>query len=171
MADLSLQERLQPSLLDRLTDDEPTKTQESREDRVISVHKLRACVLRDLEWLLNCANLSASQDLDGYPQVENSVLNFGMPDMTGQSAISIDASTIEHLLLQAIKNFEPRILSKTLKVKLVPMAQRRHPNSIAFEIEGELWAQPVPQRLFLQTELDLEVGSVVIADQDRPGSR
>lgn len=31
MAELTSKERLQPSLLDRLTDDEPDKTQESRD--------------------------------------------------------------------------------------------------------------------------------------------
>lgn len=33
MAELTPKDRLQPSLLDRLTDDEPDKTQESREKR------------------------------------------------------------------------------------------------------------------------------------------
>ena len=29
-------------------------------------------------------------------------------------------------------------------------------NALSFEIEGDLWAQPVPLRLLLQTDLDLE---------------
>ena len=53
MAELTQKERLQPSLLDRLTDDEPPTQQESREKRVLSMHKLRLFVLRDISWLLN----------------------------------------------------------------------------------------------------------------------
>jgi type VI secretion system protein ImpF len=34
MAELTQKDRLQPSLLDRLTDDEPDKLQESREKRI-----------------------------------------------------------------------------------------------------------------------------------------
>ena len=41
MAELAPRERLQPSLLDRLTDDEPDQEVESRERRVLSVRGLR----------------------------------------------------------------------------------------------------------------------------------
>ena len=41
MAELTTQERLQPSLLDRLTDDEPGKHEESRDKRVITANRLR----------------------------------------------------------------------------------------------------------------------------------
>ena len=64
MAELTQQERLQPSLLDRLTDDEPEKKQESREKRVVSLRRLREGVLRDLAWLLNTSNLAVLEDLD-----------------------------------------------------------------------------------------------------------
>jgi type VI secretion system protein ImpF len=53
MAELTPQERLQPSLLDRLTDEEPDQLQESREKRVLSMSRLRDFVLRDLAWLFN----------------------------------------------------------------------------------------------------------------------
>jgi len=51
MADLIPRERLQPSLLDRLTDNSPQATVESRDERVMSSRQLRKSVLRDLEWL------------------------------------------------------------------------------------------------------------------------
>ena len=53
MAELATKERLQPCLLDRLTDDEPEKSTESRDRRVFSLRQLRQAVLRDLSWLLN----------------------------------------------------------------------------------------------------------------------
>ena len=46
MAELTTSERLQPSLLDRLTDDHPEVAHESRERRVMSMRQLRAAVLR-----------------------------------------------------------------------------------------------------------------------------
>jgi type VI secretion system protein ImpF len=63
MPELSHKERLQPSLLDRLTDDEPEVRVESRDKRVLSQEKLRASVLRDLTWLFNTTQLSALIDL------------------------------------------------------------------------------------------------------------
>jgi type VI secretion system protein ImpF len=35
---------------------------------------------------------------------------------------------------------------------------------MCFTIEAELWAQPLPLRLFLRTELDLETGEVKVAE-------
>ena len=42
------QDRLQPALLDRLTDDDPESTVESADSRVINRNRLRDLVLRDL---------------------------------------------------------------------------------------------------------------------------
>src|SRR5690606_8309395 len=74
MADLTLQERLQPSLLDRLIDDAPHHRQEPRDDRVLSLDRLREAVQRDLAWLLNTVNLEATEDLGEYPYIARSVL-------------------------------------------------------------------------------------------------
>ena len=71
MAELSLEERLQPSLLDRLTDNEPDSKVEARSMRVISVNRLKRCVLRDLAWLLNCGNLALTEDLSDYPALQS----------------------------------------------------------------------------------------------------
>ena len=80
MGELTSQERLQPSLLDRLTDDTPARADESREARVISAQRLRECVIRDLSWLLNCTHGGSSLRSDAIPRVASSVLNYGVPD-------------------------------------------------------------------------------------------
>jgi type VI secretion system protein ImpF len=164
MAELTQQERLQPSLLDRLTDDSPEESQDTRGERFLSLRKLREGVLRDLGWLLNCSNLAAAQDLDAFPEVAKSVLNFGMPALSGSTASGIDAIALERQLRQVILVFEPRILRDTLKVRLTMAAEQMSHNAIIFEIEGELWAQPVSQRVLLRTEIDLELGSVKVSD-------
>jgi type VI secretion system protein ImpF len=164
MAELTQQERLQPCLLDRLTDDDPDKKQESRDLRVVSLRRLREGVLRDLGWLLNATNMAVLEDLSEYPQVERSVLNYGMPALAGSLASSIDIDEFERRLYQAIVDFEPRILRDTLKVRLAVQTEQMSHNAMTFEIEGQLWAQPVPQRLYLKTEIDLELGEVKLSD-------
>lgn len=164
MAELTQQERLQPCLLDRLTDDQPDKQQESRDQRVVSLRRLREGVLRDLGWLLNATNLAALEDLDGYSQVATSVLNYGMPPLAGTLLSSVDTADFERRIRQAIIDFEPRILRDTLKVRVAVAADQMSHNAMTFEIEGQLWAQPVPQRLYLKTEIDLELGEVKLSD-------
>ena len=44
-------------------------------------------------------------------------------------------------------------------------------NAMTFEIEGDLWAQPLPMRIYLQTELDLEMGDVRVIEASGPGAR
>ena len=161
LAELTHKERLQPSLLDRLTDDRPENTQESREQRVFPVNRLPEAVLA---WLLNTTNLEAGTDLAAYPEVIHSTLNYGIPDLSGVSVSSADVADLERTLRQAIADFEPRILKHSLKVRLeVNEAQMNH-NAMTFLIEGELWAQPVPLRMYLKTEIDLDIGDVRVAE-------
>lgn len=166
MSELLLQERLQPSLLDRLTDDEPTLTRESRNKRVMSITNLREVMLRDLGWLLNATSLGPQLDREGFPSVGRSVLNYGRPDLAGLQIRGHDMDAIEADLRQAILNFEPRILANTLKVHLILEDTAQHNRMLRFEIEGALWCQPTPLRLFLKTAIDLETGNIRISNLD-----
>src|SRR5438552_3354667 len=160
MAELTPKERLQPSLLDRLTDNEPELRQESRDKRILSPSRLRESVRRDLTWLFNTPNLATVMDLDKFPQVAESVLNFGLPSLAGRTTSSIDVPAMERLLRQAIWIFEPRLLKSSIRVRLVADQALMSHNALSFYIEAELWAQPIPLRLFLKTEIDLEDGNV-----------
>ena len=165
MAELSNEERLQPSLLDRLTDDAPAEQKESQEKRVLPLRRLRAAVMRDLSWLLNSVSLEATEDLDPYPEVARSVLNYGLPELSGQNVSGLDQAAIERTLREAIATFEPRILRETLRVRPVALRDGMSHQSIGFEIEGELWAQPVPVHLLLRTEVEFETGDVKLLDE------
>ena len=165
MVELTQKERLQPSLLDRLTDDEPDKIQESREQRVLSITKLRQSVLRDVAWLLNSSTLDSTQNFEEYPFAAHSVINYGIPDLAGKVLSGVDVLKIEQRVRQAILDFEPRILHDSLKVKIAAADSEMNHNAMTFDIEGDLWAQPLPLRLYLKTELDLETGSMDIIDK------
>ncbi|MBS1212370.1 MAG: type secretion system lysozyme-related protein [Proteobacteria bacterium] len=165
MAELLPTERLQPSLLDRLTDDEPEKQQESREQRVLSMRRLRQSVLRDMVWLLNAVALDSVQDLAAAPEAAHSTINFGILDLSGHHLSGSDALGIERRIRQAIMDFEPRILKETLKVKVTAADEKYTHNAMTFDIEGDLWMQPLPVRLYLKTEIDLETGNVDVTDQ------
>jgi type VI secretion system protein ImpF len=168
MAELLSTDRLQPALLDRLTDDAPQALAESPDQRVLSMRGLRKAVLRDLGWLLNSTGLGAVQPLDGTPLAAQSVLNFGLPDLTGTTASGLDRAALARRIRQAVWDFEPRILRDSLRV--VALAPGAAANQVAFEIHGELWGQPLPERLYLKTELDLEIGELRLYDLDSGGT-
>jgi type VI secretion system protein ImpF len=170
MADqLPPQERLQPALLDRLTDDEPDKKLEPREARVLSKRRMRESVLRDLAWLFNATQLEAVETLAKEPYVRRSVLNFGLPAMSGKAVSSLDVTDLTRAVREAILTFEPRILPHTLEIKtLLDAGTLDHHNVVGVEIHGQLWAQPVPLEFLVRTDFDLETGKVRITDLISP---
>lgn len=164
MAELIPRERLQPSLLDRLTDDEPSKTRETISERVLTMRQLRRSVLRDLAWLLNTGNLSSVSDMSQHPCVARSVVNYGVPDLTGRMVAGMTPKSLEGLIRQAIIDFEPRILPHSVRVRAMVTPGQMDRNAVSFEIEGDLWGQPVPVRLLVQTEIDVETGHFAMRD-------
>lgn len=158
-------DRLQPALLDRLRDDDPASSQESPAQGVVTRSQLREAVLRDLSWLFNTSRPSGLRELDGYPHARRSVLNYGMPVLSGQTMSSVDAVSLQAQVRQAIVEFEPRILADTLRVEvIISNLQADHHNQISFRISGQLWAQPVPLELLLRSDVDLETGHVELRD-------
>ena len=164
MAERLLQERLQPSLLDRLTDDAPDKKVETGSAWIIDVARLRDIIQRDLRWLLNTSNMAAEHDLESYPNVASSVLNYGVLDISGSVSTAHRATEIRQAIRTAIESFEPRLLSETLEVD---MRQEKIGSGaiISFEIRAELWAEPVPVNLYLRTALDVTTGEVTVNRQ------
>lgn len=163
-----VQDRLQPALLDRLRDDDPLHTTEPAESRVLSRVRLREAVLRDLSWLFNTSQLGSSEPMDDYPEARRSVLNYGLPVISGQTISSIDPVALEGQVRRAIIDNEPRILPDTLHVEAMLSDDRvNHHNQLSFRISGQLWAQPVPLELMLHTDIDLETGRVDVRELAR----
>jgi type VI secretion system protein ImpF len=164
MADLAPNERLQPSLLDRLTDDAPERRTEGPEQRILSLQGLRDAVRRDLGFLLNSTRLSAVQDLSDYPYVERSVVNFGVPDLAGRPASTIDKVETARSVRRAILDFEPRLLRSSLRVEVALNPNEHSRNALRFDIVADLWCQPLPVRLYLRTDLNLEDGEARVTE-------
>jgi type VI secretion system protein ImpF len=169
MSDSVANDRLQPALLDRLTDEQPQSKVESRDQRVVSMRRLRESVLRDLAWLLNTTPLSQTEDLSEFPLVRDSVIDYGIRDLAGLTLSGIDPHDLERAIRDSIVRFEPRIEKKSIRVTAVMPDDPQHRNALAFEIEGDLWGQPLPTRLYLKSEVDLEDGSMTVAENTDPG--
>jgi type VI secretion system protein ImpF len=169
MANLRAQDRLQPALLDRLTDDAPDSNVEAVEARIINRNRMRDLVLRDLAWLFNAtAPGASSMDWSRAEHARKSVLNYGLPALSGQTASTIDPLVLQARVKQAILDHEPRILPATLTVEaLISDELMDNHNQIGFRISGQLWAQPVPLELLLHTDIDLETGRVAVRELDR----
>jgi type VI secretion system protein ImpF len=172
MAELNSRDRLQPSLLDRLLDNEPEHRKEGLDARVLTRQQLRAAVLRDLSWLFNAtrpepeAQSVRKEELALWKSVEHarrSVLNYGMPAFSGVTLASMDKAVIEQNVAEVIRNFEPRIDPDTLTVE-VKFDAFNHHNSMQLVMRGQMWSQPVPLELLLAADIDMETGSALVRE-------
>lgn len=161
MADRTLTERLQPSILDRLTDDEPKTKTENANNRVIDIRRLREIIQRDLSWLLNTGNLDSEIDPEQFPNVRRSVVNYGVPDTTGDYSTRARASDVRDAIRAAIELFEPRILDGSLTV-ISRSEDVGRESLIAFDIMADMWAEPVPTELYLRSQFDTTTGHVTL---------
>jgi len=118
---------------------------------------------------MNTTHLAATQNLDEYPLVAKSVLNFGLPDLAGRTSSTLDAVALEQAIRKCVLEFEPRLVARSLRVRLVIDEKKMNRNAMSFDIEAELWAQPLPLRLFLRTAVDLESGSIEVVDLGSKG--
>lgn len=133
---------------------------ETGERRYASMRRLREYVCRDLAALLNSTGLGASIDLEHYPEVARSVLNYGMPALTGRAAAGIEPARIARIIEEVIRRFEPRLT----RVQVLPDEARDENHLLSFRVEAELWGQPMPQHLVLRTRISTESGDVSVVD-------
>jgi len=123
---------------------------------------LRANVRRELAWLMNTTNLESGCDLTPYPHVRTSVLNYGVPDLTGKaqsrSAIQARATRIR----QSIIAFEPRLDAASLVVDVRSAEERE--NAITFVISGDITAAVTALKTRYVADIEFDTGIVDVRE-------
>ncbi len=162
---VSSRDRLLPTLFDRLTDLEPQHKREAGKDKSISHSTLRKMILRDLQWLFNCNNNESLIDLQAYPAVRRSTVNYGITPLAGKRMSEIEWPDIQKNLTQAILNFEPRIIPEQLKLQCISGRDELDThNVLSIEIRGLLWCSPHPLEFCFRSDIDLENGYFNLKD-------
>ena len=91
-----------------------------RGDLRISVQELKQAVRRDIEWLLN-SRRPLLEELEAFPEANQSLLAYGLPDFTQFASTSqSDCQRICRLIEEALRTFEPRLASRSIKVDTLP---------------------------------------------------
>jgi len=150
---------LQASLLDRLIDPESDGTG-SRPG--CTVEQMIDSVRRDLEDLLNTHRTLITIPRE-YPETENSILTFGLPDFSSfQSSKQDVSSKVAERIEQAIARYEPRLRN----VRATPIAEPDEKQmKLKFQIHAILRVDPSPEVAFV-TILKLSTGETSIQRTD-----
>jgi type VI secretion system protein ImpF len=161
MATSKFTKTIQPSLLDRLIDNEPENRAEAAVSRAESLRQFRLGVKRDLEWLLNttCAPLEIP---DSCGEAKRSVLCFGLPDV---STVTVQDAAGERKLMrsleEAIEKFEPRLAHARVTSR-EPFSGKRQ--AITFHVEAVLMVDPAPERISFDTVLEISKGAYSVKE-------
>ena len=158
--------RYLPSLMDRLTDNEPSKRLEPTRPQAMSFQEYRAGFQRDLMGLLSYGLRAAVGEFDEFPNVQTSVLNYGMTNLLGLADMAAKPALVEQNIVEAVRRFEPRVNSETLRVKV---SQNDTPGenemkNMEIEIQAELWAKPYSEHVYLLTSVDLHNANVKVKE-------
>jgi type VI secretion system protein ImpF len=163
MAKAKLERTVLTSFLDRLIDDDPRSRAERAMTFDESVRRLKASVLRDLEWLLNTRRgVDADEDLT--PEVRQSVYNYGLPDI---SSLSVNAPDTHQQVVQSVEEslslFEPRL--SQVRARLVETPEGAVQEMRIF-IEATLEMDPNPERIAFDTVIDVSTGRFTVEGGD-----
>lgn len=124
-----------------------------------SVAELKHSLLRDLEWLLNTRQV-IDRAPDELKELQRSVYNFGLRDITSKSSDSVAVRReLIRQMEECIQTFEPRLTS----VRVTPIGgDDSSTRRIHFVIEGLLRMEPNPERVAFDTVLDIASGKIEI---------
>lgn len=131
-----------PSLLDRLI--------RSTSPGELSDQSFISSVERDILWLFNTTPRlieSGSEISRRYPQVASSVLNFGLRHIFDQTVQ--DLGRIEHIIAEAIRCFEPRMILEHTKIEITRAGQL-----VEIHLEGRLRVDGGRKDLWIRTSLE-----------------
>jgi type VI secretion system protein ImpF len=156
MAEIRTDQLLLPSVLDRLIDDDPQVQREPPRSRNQLLRDLKLAVRRDLENLLNTRVRCIPWPAE-LAELNQSVVNYGIPDLTGASlASSREREEFRRIIQSVIVLFEPRL--KKLYVTLHDQAETLD-RTIRFHIEATLLAEPAPEPVAFDSTLRLSTGA------------
>jgi type VI secretion system protein ImpF len=162
MARTELERAVQPSLVDRLTDEAPGVTADLLISRDESERRYRTSVRRDLEWLLNTRRTMEPAPAER-PELRHSVYDYGLPDTTGVPMDMLRGhERLVAWLEDTIARFEPRLTD--VRVRLIEADQVATPQ-VRFTIEALLRMDPSPELVVFDTVLQVarseyEIGSL-----------
>jgi type VI secretion system protein ImpF len=154
--------QLRPSVLDRLI--APTGPGRRGALETVGLRELYAAVARDLDWLLNTKRWLPTT-LQSFPEASESVLTYGLPDLSIYSwRHHADSVAICRLLEETIRRFEPRLRARTVQVKPLP-AGDVDDFRLRFRIEAVLHVEPIRAPVAFDTEVDLGVSGIRVKGQ------
>ncbi len=156
MVKREIERTVQPSLLDRLTDDDHRSPADRQVSYGESLRLFKMGVQRDLEWLLNTRRVIEPSPPE-LVELGRSLYNFGLPDVTSLSRDSIAAKLkLLREVEEALAIFEPRLTN--IRIAMVEADGDQNRRELRFVVEATLRLDPTPEQVVFDTVLQFSSG-------------
>ncbi len=161
-----------PSLVDRLSNDEPDfydstdvdasgqiRRQANKARTREAVKRYEDSVRRDLEWLFNSRRVKDDR-LAKYPELQSSVFCYGMPDLNSEDpSRTHDKDELLHNMEDAVARFDRRLCDLTIEFGSPVLGS----HLLHFQISGVVMMDPVPAEVAFQSSLDPIIGECKVS--------
>ena len=153
---------LVPSVLDRLFDDAPLEPQRDAAPG-FGLAAFKAALARDLEDLLNTRAIAFDDYAERYPLATNSVISYGLPDLSGLSLLNPEhQERLSGQLRRAITVHEPR-LSRVRVLLYMPSV--RPERQLRFRVDAVLVVHPNKPPVTFNATLQLSSNVYTVREQ------
>jgi type VI secretion system protein ImpF len=123
--------------------------------------QLREQLSLDLNALLNTINMETGFDLDKFPRVRESILNYGIPEISNRSIDEDGVADIVAEIRTALLLFEPRLIPDALTVTR-DMTVDSHSLNIRFSVSGEMACDPAAVAVEFIADIEIDTGKMRI---------
>lgn len=152
--------RYMPCLLKRLTDLEP-QIQKEPFSNATSLKQIKKDIFENIEMLLNSRSHPQPEALERYPEMETSVLAYGLRDFCGKSCSQFEKEEIQKHILQQVRWFEPRLDPQSVQVSLIECDGITE-SVVTLQISGYIQVGQVSEEIVFLSKLDFETGNATI---------
>jgi len=127
----------------------------------VSETVLRREVARDLESLMNTVALESTEDLAAFAHVQNSILNYGFPDIAHRSIDEISVDDLSDEICSVLTRYEPRLERESIRATR-DMSARVDELKLRFVVQADLLCDPLNVPVEFVADVDLDSGGIQI---------
>jgi type VI secretion system lysozyme-like protein len=148
--------RYRPYLLSRLTDTDPLEKKDTF-DRLINSKQLKKDVFENIEMLFYSRSHLSPAELRNIPELENSVLCYGIVDFCGRMHSKSNEEFLREHIRKQLLDFEPRFDPSTVLVEF-SSSENSIESLLEFHISGMIRTGEVNEEVRFISKINLETG-------------
>jgi type VI secretion system lysozyme-like protein len=144
-------------VLKRLTDLEPYEKIEHRQI-VITEKQVKEDIFKNIEMLFCSRSHPSLKELQGYEDLENSVLGYGISDYCGKICSPAEREELIEQIKKQLRDFEPRLEPNSIRVEFANIEAAMR-SMLELRITGNVVVGQVNEEVLFISHLDLETGN------------